>query len=125
MYIQRTAGQSQFLTLGATMQGQTGALRPRAARPRIKSNRATRRSGGEMVPSLQQECEGSKVLPPGDQHVHIYGGSDAAFPREKTGQKRSALKTIQSDRPDRRDRRRIIQSGAAQKAPIVRSRIGK
>ncbi|KER31489.1 hypothetical protein T265_02262 [Opisthorchis viverrini] len=80
-----------------------------------------------------QECEGSKVFPPGDQHVHIYGNSDAAFPRGRTGHKRSAPKTAHSDRPTvDRDRWRIIQygrnpkakePGAARKTPAVRVRI--
>ncbi|KER28646.1 hypothetical protein T265_04597 [Opisthorchis viverrini] len=74
------------------------------------------------------------MFPPGDQHVHIYGSSDAAFPRGRTGYKRSAPKTTHSDRPTvDRDGRRIVQysrntfkakePGAAQKALAVRSRI--
>ncbi|KAG5447142.1 hypothetical protein CSKR_110901 [Clonorchis sinensis] len=44
-----TLAGTSFHKVQPCQEGQRGAVRPRAARPRTTSNRATRRSGGKVV----------------------------------------------------------------------------
>ncbi|GAA53864.1 hypothetical protein CLF_111396 [Clonorchis sinensis] len=73
----------------------------------VNSNRDRQNSILQHLSEIRKEREGRNAFLPGDQHVHIYGSGDAAFPRGK-----SAQKTAHSDRPTvDRDRKRIIQYG--------------